>query len=185
MKIIAPMLLLATLLFPLSAHAEEMQPGDDGLYHPSWFLNSFLDLRDDHAEATKEGKNLAIIWEQKGCSYCKRMHTEYFSDQKLVGWISAHFVIVQLDLHGSRVVTDFDGEALQESEYARKHGIRLTPTIQFFRKDLKNKQKDQEREAARMPGLLEPNDFIGMFHYVSDTDGQGQNYRSYMKNWRP
>lgn len=185
MRIIAHTLLLATFLFTLSARAAEMEPGDDGLYHPSWFLNSFLDLRDDHAEAAKEGKHLAIIWEQRGCIYCKRMHTEYFSDQKLVSWISAHFVIVQLDLHGSRVVTDFDGEALQESEFARKHGIRLTPTIQFFRKTLKDGQKDQEAEAAHMPGLLELNDFVGMFHYVSDTDGQGQDYRSYMKNWRP
>ncbi len=185
MRIIVRTLLLATFLFTLSARAEEMQPGDDGLYHPSWFLNSFLDLRDDYAEAAKEGKHLAIIWEQKGCSYCKRMHTEYLSDQKLVSWISARFVIVQLDLHGSRVVTDFDGEALQESDFARKHGIRLTPTIQFFRKDIKSGHEDQEREAARMPGLLEHNDFIGMFHYVVDTDGQGQNYRSYMKNWRP
>ena len=41
--------------------------GDDGLYHQPWFLNSFLDLKDDLAEAAAEGKRFAVIWEQRGC----------------------------------------------------------------------------------------------------------------------
>jgi hypothetical protein len=40
---------------------------DDGLYTQAWFLQSFLDLGEDLAEAAANGKRFAIIWEQKGC----------------------------------------------------------------------------------------------------------------------
>ena len=49
---------------------------EDGLYHQSWFQLSFLNLRDDFAEAKAAGKRFAIIFEQRGCPYCIKLHTE-------------------------------------------------------------------------------------------------------------
>ena len=53
-----------------SEKAKLLKPemGDDGLYVQPWFLNSFLVLKDDLAEAESAGKRFAIIWEQKGCN---------------------------------------------------------------------------------------------------------------------
>ena len=39
--------------------------GEDGLYHQPWFLDSFLTLSDDLAEAKQDGKRFVIMWEQK------------------------------------------------------------------------------------------------------------------------
>ncbi|MYG51452.1 MAG: thioredoxin, partial [Rhodospirillaceae bacterium] len=63
-------------LFALAAvaKADEVKVGGDGLYHQDWFLQSFLDLKEDLQEAADAGKRLVILWEQKGCPYCKELH---------------------------------------------------------------------------------------------------------------
>src|SRR5262249_20261579 len=48
--------------------------GDDGLYHQRWFVQSFLDLREDYVEAEARGKRFAVVFEQRGCIYCTKMH---------------------------------------------------------------------------------------------------------------
>src|SRR5689334_14726702 len=45
------------------AAAAEPTVGEDGLYHEPWFLQSFLDLREDLESAAAGGKRLAIMWE--------------------------------------------------------------------------------------------------------------------------
>jgi thioredoxin-related protein len=62
------------------ANANMPKLGDDGLYHPSFEMETFKDLRDDLKEANASGKRLLIIVEQRGCIYCKKMETEVFPD---------------------------------------------------------------------------------------------------------
>jgi thioredoxin-related protein len=159
-------IILAVVLGLSPARAEMAPLGDDGLYHQSWFHLSLLDLRDDVAEATSGGKHLAVVWEQKGCSYCRQMHERHLADPEIAGYIREHFLVIQLDLHGGRSVTDFDGETLSESQFAKKYAIRLTPTIQFFPQIVTG--AGAKIEAARMPGLLEPADFLSMFRRVAE-----------------
>ena len=83
--------------------------GDDGMYHQTWFLNSFLDLSDDLTEAAGEGKRLAIMWEQKGCPYCKETHLVNLARPEINKFVRENFAVLQLNIWGSREVTDFDG----------------------------------------------------------------------------
>jgi hypothetical protein len=57
-------LLLAKLPSALDASDKPEPPrNDDGLYTQPWFHETFLDLKDDLAEAEKAGKSLAIMFE--------------------------------------------------------------------------------------------------------------------------
>lgn len=105
---------------------------DDGLYKEPWFLESFLELADDLEAAHKEGKRLAIMWELKGCPYCKETHFVNLARPDISDYIKANFEVLQLNIIGSRKVTDFDGSELSEKELAAKYGVRFTPTFQFF-----------------------------------------------------
>src|SRR6478672_6713009 len=49
---------------------------DEGLYRQSWFQLSFLDLREDFADAKAAGKRLAVLFEQRGCVYCASLHND-------------------------------------------------------------------------------------------------------------
>ncbi|QRG06983.1 thioredoxin fold domain-containing protein [Xanthobacter dioxanivorans] len=136
--------------------------GEDGLYTQDWYVDSFLDLAEDLAAATAQGRHFALQWSQRGCIYCKTLHTGYFADPAIEGPIKAAFDIVHLDLFGAREVTAFDGTRLAEKALGQRERIRATPTFQFFAL-----RDGTAREVARMPGLLPQAEFSAMFTYVA------------------
>src|SRR5512139_270747 len=103
----------------------------DGLYKQPWFLESFLDLADDLEGARKEGKRFAIMWELRGCPYCKETHLVNFAQPRIADYVKDNFEVLQLNIIGSRKVTDFDGQELSEKGLGVKYGVRCTPTFQF------------------------------------------------------
>ena len=169
-------------LAPVTAQAQ-IKPGEDGLYHFDWYLESFLDLAEDVATATKSGKRLAIIVSQRGCIYCKRMAEDYFADQKLVAYIRDNFDVIHLDLFGAKEVTDFDGSKLGEKAFAQKYGVRATPTILFFPESAGDlgKKEVSKREVVRMPGLLEKREFAAMFRYVREKGYEKSSFGNWLK----
>lgn len=146
----------------------EAKKGDDGIWHQSWFVQSFLDLKDDHKEATAKGRRFAVIFEQRGCIYCTKMHTEVLAQNYINDYVRQNFDIVQLDLWGSREVTDFDGSKLLEKKLAERWGVLFTPTIVFFKDDLSglDKQWGQPLEVARMQLGIGAATFYDMFVWV-------------------
>jgi thioredoxin-related protein len=156
---------------------------DDGLHSQSWFLESFLDLSEDLEEAAGQGKGFAIIWEQKGCPYCRETHLVNFAQPEIQSFVRENFEILQLNMFGSRKVTDFDGEVLEERALARKNGVAFSPTVQFFPRDLAEVagKPGKEAEVARMPGYLLPPHFLAMFEFVKDEAYRRTSFRQYMK----
>ncbi|MCW5772838.1 MAG: thioredoxin family protein [Rhodospirillaceae bacterium] len=175
---------LAALAAPGRAADPPAEPklGDNGLYVQPWFLQSFLDLREDLDEATAKGKRFVIFWEQKGCPYCKETHLVNLAKPEIAGYIQQNFVVLQLDLWGARKVKDFDGEELSERDLARKYAIRFTPTMQFFPQKVEAAKKSgKDLEVARMPGYMRPYPFYVMFHYVRDGAYAEGPFRAYFK----
>lgn len=159
---------------------------EDGMYTEPWFLQSFLDLSDDLQVAGEEGKRFVIMWELKGCPYCKETHFTNFGDDDIRHFVRENFAVLQLDIQGSRQVIDFDGEELEERDLATKYGIRYTPTLQFFPDDpaALDGKKGKDREVARMPGYFRPPHFLAMFRYVHERAYETEKFRGYLKRLR-
>ena len=157
--------------------------GDDGIYHMDWYLESFLDLNEDLAGATAKGKRFAILWGLKGCPACKRMHEVHMLDPKIETYIRDNSEILHLNHIGSREVTDFDGRKRSEKAFGEAYGIRFTPTVQFFPEttDGLAAKSGQAREVARMPGLLEPAEFLAMFRYVREKGYETATFPDWLK----
>lgn len=152
-----------------SEPAVEPIKGEDGIYHQAWFNNaSFLDLREDFEEARAAGKRFAIIFEQRGCIYCVKMHTEVLAKRYINDYVRENFAILQFDMWGAREVTDFDGTKLQEKQLAERWGVMFTPTIIFFKDDLSGLegQWGQPLEVARMNLGIGAGTFYDMFVWV-------------------
>ncbi len=141
---------------------------DSGLYTQEWFLDSFLNVKEDLTEAAEADKHFAVIWEQKGCPYCRETHKVNFAKAEIRDYIKANFNVLQLDLWGPRKVTDFDGKEMSEQKLGRRWGVNFTPTIVFFAKstDVPQGKQGRELEIARMPGYFKPFHFLAMFEYV-------------------
>lgn len=142
--------------------------GDDGLYHQSWFNESFLNLREDFEEARAEGKRFAVVFEQRGCGYCVKMHKEVLAQKYINDYVRENYRIVQLNLWGDRQVTDFDGTVMSEKELAQRWMVVFTPWIVYFKDDLSGLEGKwgQELEVMRMGLGMGPGTFYDMFTWV-------------------
>ena len=157
---------------------------DDGLYKEPWFLESFLDLADDLEDAHKAGKRFAIMWELKGCPYCTETHFVNFARADIASYVKTNFEVLQLNIIGSRRVADFDGAELGEKELAAKYEVRYTPTFQFFPEraaPLKSLPPAQ-REVARAPGYLRPEDFLAFFRFVREKAYESKSFRDFIRS---
>ena len=171
----------AALALPAGA---ETRIGDDGLHKAPWMAQTFMDLRGDLAEARAQGKRFAIIFEQRGCIYCRKMHEEVFPRPEVADYIAENFFVVQLNLHGDLEVTDFDGEVLPEKAMARKWGILFTPTLMFFPEEVPEGASAPEAAVATMPGAfgwqttLDLLTWVDEKRYAMDTDEDFQRYHA-------
>ncbi|MEM1198203.1 MAG: thioredoxin family protein [Pseudomonadota bacterium] len=171
----------AALGAPLAWASDDPATDDDGIYTQDWFNHtSFLVLSEDLEEAAGEGKRLAILWEQKGCPYCRELHRVNFGKDEIRNYVKDNFTVLQLNMWGSKKVTDFDGEELEERALARKWRVQFTPTINFF--GPKAEGTARKTEVMRMPGYFKPFHFVSMFEYVKDEAYKEQQFQRYLQD---
>ncbi|WP_406645286.1 thioredoxin family protein [Aliisedimentitalea scapharcae] len=172
--------LMAGLLIAGSVGAVEL--GDDGLHKTSWMRDTFKDLREDLEEANAEGKRLVLFFEQRGCIYCTKMHTDVFPRPEIDSYIGDKYFVVQLNLYGDVEVTDFDGQTLPEKDMARKWGVLFTPTILFLPEDVAEGQTAQQAAVSMMPGAFGAGTTLDMFTWVAEkryTLDNGEDFQRY------
>jgi len=161
--------LAALILTSLPAAAEL---GDDGMHTQPFFTETFLDMGEDLAEATAMGKDLMIIIEQRGCPYCAEMHEVNFAREDIVQSIEDNYFVVQLNMWGSREVTDFDGTVMEERDMISRWGASFTPTTLLFTMEDPETPPASMRDALAfmLPGYFKPFHHLTALEYVA-TDG--------------
>ncbi|MEX3008123.1 thioredoxin family protein [Hoeflea sp. TYP-13] len=160
------------LAMPVSAASV----GEDGLHKQDWFSITFKDVGEDIETARESGKRLAIVFEQRGCIYCAKMHEELLSDPEVADYIKANFNVVQFNMFGDEEVTDIDGEVLTEKTAARKWGVVFTPTILFLPDEAPAEGNAAEVAVAKMPGAFGKWTFLNMFRWVNEKGYAGEEH---------
>jgi thioredoxin-related protein len=166
--------LLAIVLANVSAPASEI--GEDGLHKQDWFSITFKDVREDLDAARGDGKRLVLIFEQRGCIYCRRMHEELLSDPEVADYIKSNFNVVQINMFGDEEVTDLDGEVLTEKTAARKWGVLFTPTVLFMPDIAPQSGNVADAAVAKMPGAFGKWTFLNMFSWVNEKGYDGEEH---------
>ena len=176
--VLAFCMVISTIWVP--ANAAEM--GDDGLHKQPWFATTFKDIAEDMETAAEEGKRLAILFEQRGCIYCRRLHQDVLSDSKVSDYIRENFMVVQYNLYGDEEVTDLDGEVLSEKKAAQKWRILFTPTVLFLPEKHESSADAGRAAVATIPGTFGKGTTQHMFEWVRlkgyDGDESFQRYHA-------
>lgn len=176
MKRIFAALMVLGLATPLAA-----EMGDDGLHKADWMRDTFKDLSEDLQEAGDEGKRLLIMFEQRGCIYCDKMHREVFPDPAIDAALRENFFVVQMNLYGDTEVTDFDGETLSEKAMARKWGVLFTPTLMFLPEEVSAEQSAEKAAVAIMPGAFGKGTTLDMLTWVSEKRYENQSEEDFQR----
>lgn len=174
--------LAVTVLLAGITGALAAEVGDDGLHKQAWFATTFRDIKEDMATARAEGKRLALIFEQRGCTYCRQVHEKVLTDPEVRDFIKDNYMVVQYNLYGDEEVTDLDGEALTEKTAARKWRVTFTPTIFFMPEETDGTKDVGASTVAVMPGAFRKGTFLDMFQWVHkkgyETDEGFQRYHA-------
>ena len=157
-----------SVLWALSTPTLAAEIGDDGLHKQPWFSVTFKDVAEDIETAREDGKRLALIIEQRGCIYCKRMHEEVFSDPEIAAYIAENFMVVQYNMYGDEEVIDLDGDTLTEKAAVRKWGLLFTPTVIFLPEDVPANGTVASASVARMPGAFGKGTTRNLFRWVHE-----------------
>ena len=171
----------ALSFFAISTMSFAQGIGDDGLHKQPWFVDTFLELSDDLQEAADQGKDLMILVEQAGCPYCAELHAVNFERAEIVDYIKEHFVVVQLDLFGSRLAVDFDGEEIEERDLVFKWGLQFTPSTIIFAADKIGAKDFRDAEAFRLPGYLKPFHYMSSLEYVGEGIYKDMSFQRYLQ----
>lgn len=152
---------VSNLSFALAKKDDNLYRSGNGLYSQPWFEDGFLDLGEEIQLAKEEGKQFVIIYEQEGCPYCKELHKVNLKNPAIKKFMQENYRVIQLDIRGSREVTDFTGKTMSERAFSRKWQINFTPTLSFFPADptLVLNKTGKDAEAFRLTG------FWKVFHF--------------------
>jgi thioredoxin-related protein len=149
--------LVLFLVYALAAHGQA--PSPHAIDVPPWFERTFLDFREDIADAARQGKRLMVYFGQDGCPYCTRLMKVNFSQRDIVDRTRRQFVAVEINIWGDRETTWLDGRTRSEKELAALLAVQFTPTLLFF---------DERGEiVARLNGYYPPARFRAALDYVA------------------
>lgn len=178
----------STPLTPGPAQADEgVKLTDDGLHFQPWFQQTFLDLKEDAAEARAQGKSLVVFFEQKGCPYCGEMHKVNLARPEIADYIKQNYYALQLNLYGSRQVKDFDGKELEERKLAERWRVNFTPSLVFLPTDPTEFEGKSggDVELWQLLGFWKPFHFMGTLVYVHTKGYETEpNFQHWLSEYR-
>ncbi|MFP5417968.1 MAG: thioredoxin family protein [Gammaproteobacteria bacterium] len=155
------------LVFATPTWAETRDPGN------FFFQPKFGDLQADLKEAKKQGKKgVFLFFEQDACPFCERMKTTILNQSEVQDAFRASFLLFPIDVNGDTELTDFEGKATTEKDFAFRHRVRATPTLLFF--DLDGKLVARHTGPTRDKAEL-----LLLGRYVSEGAYASQHFTKY------
>lgn len=143
-----------------------------------FFTDAFGDMQANAAEAQDSGKaGVFVFFEMDECPFCDRMKKQVFSRPEVVEYMHDHFVTAAVDIEGDVMITDFEGAARTQKDFAfREHRVRATPVMIFF--------DPEGKQATRYTGpVRSPEEFLLLAEFVTSGAYKepGMNFVRYKK----
>ena len=92
----------------------------------------FLTLTEAAQQAKNENKPMMLYFGRYGCSTCRKMHAEVFSDAALREKYNNEFVLAYVDTESGNRIKLQNGERITEMQFATRSRILGTPTFVYF-----------------------------------------------------
>jgi thioredoxin-related protein len=157
--------LVCLLLLSAAVHAAEPWEA---------FFDPFLgDLKRELADARAAGKRgVLVMYHFEECPYCRRMKQEVLLRPEVQRAYRRDFTVVAIDTRGAQPVTGMDGLTLPEKELARKLGVSVTPTFDFY-------ASDGQRMYRQVGGVYDVAEFLLLERYVASGAYRSQTFAQF------
>jgi len=146
--------LIALLLLPVLALAGASEHAPKGT-----FADSFLVIPEEVGDAARTGRRVILFFEQENCPACLRMARTTFVDPAVTERLRKRYVLIAIDLFGSRDTVWTDGSGGTEKALAAKLGIRATPTVMIL--------DERGKTVEQFVGYRDPRAFLAILEVAA------------------
>ncbi len=127
----------------------------------------FFDLTEALQQAATEHKPMFLYFGRFGCSTCRKMHKEVFSDAALTQQFNDTFILAYVDTESDKRIRLANGERTSEMQFATRSRIFGTPTFVYFAPDQKPLFKKSGFQTVRQ--LVKYNTFVAGGFYETTS----------------
>lgn len=145
--------------------------------YPAWFKDSFLNLKEDIAEAKAHNKRVMIFFTQDNCPYCNALVERNLAQKEIDTYLRQNFEVIAINMWGDREVVSIENEKLTEKSFATSLKVQYTPTLLFF--------DETGKTVLRLNGYLAPTKFKTALEYVAQRKESEMTYRDYIALHQP
>lgn len=170
----------AAVLLAATAQASETKGrfyGAKQTEYPEWFKQSFLNIKEDVAEAAGSSKRVVLLFTQDGCPYCNALVERNLAQKDIQDAVRKHLDVILINMWGDKEITDVDGKTYTEKTFAAAKKVQFTPTLLFL--------DEQGETILRLNGYLPPNRFKVALDYVTQKKEKEMGYREHLAAQQP
>ena len=120
----------------------------------------FYNLTKAMQQAKTEQKPMLLYFGRYGCTTCRKMHKEVFTDTQLKTQFSAQFVLAYVDTESDARIRLPNGERSTEMQFASSNRILGTPTFVYF--------DPEQKPLFKKAGFQSIEQMAKYNHYVAD-----------------
>ncbi len=145
--------------------------------YPAWFKDSFLNFKEDVADARDHNKRVMIVFHQPGCPYCNALVERNLSQKDIEAKVRKHFDVIAVNMWGDRHIMHIDGKEYTEKSFSSTLKVQFTPTVLFM--------NEAGKIILRLNGYLPPHKFNVALDYVAQRMEAKISYRDYIAQHMP
>ena len=140
---------------------------------PSWFKDSFLDIKEDVDEAAVSGRHVLLFFQLNGCPYCDRMLNESFEAEPLTRFIQDHFDTIAINVRGDREIAFNESLVVTEKQLSNILKVQATPAIILL--------DENNTQVVRVNGYRAPERFKHILEFVHSRSYKTTTLADYMQ----
>ena len=132
----------------------------------------FLNLTQAFKKSAAENKPIMLYFGRYGCSTCRKMHKEVFSDAEVMKNYNSRFDLAYVDTESGKRIKMPNGERTTEMQFAARNRILGTPTFIYF--------SEQQKPLFKKAGFQTIEQMKRYSDYVADGVYKSKKLKVYM-----
>jgi len=165
-------LLVIIFFFGLKSYFKIDEQNAEAVEETKPLALNWLSYTEGLALAEKENKYVLIYFYTDGCSWCKKMEKETFSDEEVKKILSDKFVAVKINARSENKVIE-NGKEISERKVAILYQVSGYPTTWFL--------ESNHSRVAPLPGYVTTEQFIPVLNYIGEGWHKSISFKEYLE----
>jgi len=165
-------LLVVVFFFGLKSYFKIDEQDAEAVEETKPLTLNWLSYNEGLTIAEKENKYVLIYFYTDGCSWCKKMIDQTYSNEEVKKILSDRFVAVKIDARSENKVMENE-EEISEKKLAILYQVSGYPTTWFI--------ENNQTRIAPLPGYVTTEQFIPVLNYIGEGWYKSISFKEYME----